>query len=161
MKKISPSQKKRFLGWFCQQPKSAIETILESANENFFRFRERMPGAARPAIRYEAFIGALKDAYNLEYNTRIKNPDHDLEKVLTRQKEKVLRFAERRKEKLSRKRKSKKRDLILRHMPSIELMRQHGMSYPAIAEYLQRYRLQVHPSYIQQLTKEYSDESKQ
>jgi len=161
LKKISPKQKKRYLGWFCQQPISVVEGILESANENFFRFRERMPGVQRPAIRYEAFLFAVQSAYNLEYGNRIKNPDHDLEKVLTRQKEKVLRFAEKRRERLVRKRKSKKRDLILRHMPSVELMRQQGMSYPAIAEYLQRYRLKVHPSYIQQLTKEYSDESKQ
>ena len=160
MKKITPKQKKRYLGWFAQQPKSAVMAILESANENFFRFRERMPGAQRPAIRYEAFLSAIQDGYNEEYNTRIKNPDHDLQKVLKRQEEKVLRFAERRKEKLIRKRKSKKRDLILRHMPSVELMRKQGMSYPAIAEYLQRYGVKVHPSYIQQLTKEYSDESK-
>jgi len=127
MKKITPKQKKRYLGWFSQQPRSAIETILESANENFYRFRERMPGAQRPAIRYEAFLSAIQDGYNEEYNIRIKNPDHDLEKVLTRQKEKALRFAEKRKERLVRKRKSKKRDLILRHMPEIMRLLQNPL----------------------------------
>jgi len=45
-------------------------------------------------------------------------------------------------------------------MPDIELMRQQGMSYPAISEYLKRYKLQAHPSYVQKLMKEYVDESK-
>ncbi|MDO9566881.1 MAG: hypothetical protein Q7J15_09095 [Candidatus Desulfaltia sp.] len=157
MKKISLKQKKRLLGWFSQQPKSVLLEILEVANETFYRFRERMPGAARPAIRYEAFLDGIKSAYDLEYSTAMKNPDHDLQKVLALQEEKVKRFAEKRKERLVRKRKSKKRDLILRHLPDIQLMRAQGLSYPAITEYFKRYHISVHPSYIQQLWKEHCD----
>lgn len=159
MKKIPQKQKHRLMGWFSQQPASVVRDILELTNENFYRFRERMPDTERQMIRYEAFLYAIKDAYNLEYCSRIKNPDHDLQKVLVKQEEKVKRFAEKRKEKLARKRKSKKRDLVLRHMPDVELMRKQGMSYPAIAEYLKRYKLQAHPSYVQKLMKEYVDES--
>lgn len=156
MEKITQKQKHRYMGWFSQQPVSVVVDILESADENFYRFRERKPpGAERRTIRYEAFLHAIKDAYNLEYSSRIKNPDHDLQKVLVKQEEKVRRFSERRKEKIIRKRKAKKRDLILRYMPDIQLMREQGMSYPAISEYLKRYKLDAHPSYIQQLVKEY------
>jgi len=143
------------MGWLSQQPVSTITSILEAANENFYKFRERLPGTECRTVRYLAFLHTIKDAYNLEYTNQIKNPDHDLETVLKHQEEKVKRFAEKRKERLVRKRKSKKRDLVLRHMPDVELMRKQGMSYPAISEYLKRYKLNVHASYVQKLTKEY------
>jgi len=160
MKKVTEKQKHKLLGWFSQQPASVITEILESASQNFYKIRERMPAnASRETIRYAAFVNAVKDSYNVEYSVRMKNPDHDLEKIINNQTEKIKHFSERREEKLARKRKSKKRDLILRHSPDIVLMRNQGLSYTAIAEYLGRYKLNVHPSYIQKLAKEYFDES--
>ncbi len=145
---------KKKLAWLFRQPEEILLEAIKLQRDLYFKLKSERKETNPNKLILLSMIKTAEHFYDTEHPTKTKNPEHDLEPLRKKVLDRIKRHAIRHEEKIKTKRKkiNKKRNRILGMMQEIRIMRDQGQSYPAIAEYIQKYhRTRVHPTYISKL----------
>ena len=148
---LSDNLKKKIINWFARQPEQIKLEIIKRQRDLYFKFQEQSKDKAPEQLTLESFYVVLYTAWKTEYIGAIKEKDHDLEKI----RKKIVERLKRHKAKKKQKKQTKLQQLE-KYDSDIKLMRQEGLSYQKIADYLEeKYKLKVHLTYIKKYLEEH------
>ncbi len=148
---LSESMKKKILNWFARQPDRVKLEILKRQRDLYFTLREQNKNRIPEEITLESLYAVLYTAWKSEYIGTIKESDHNLEKI----REKIVERLKRHKLRKKQNRKTKLQQLE-KYDSDIKFMRQQGLSYQKIADYLEdKYKFKVHLTYVKKYLEEH------
>jgi len=151
---ISESTKQKIIRWYARQPEAVRIELFSKQRDLFFELRklnrEKPDRKTIDEITYESFLNVLYYAWKTEEPGGIKEPDHKIEKIRNKIIERMQRHKKRKPAP-----KQKKLQQLEKLDKDIRLMREKGLSYQKIADYLSVYhKVKIHFSYIQKYLKD-------
>jgi len=154
---ISESTKQKIIRWYARQPEAVRIDFFAKQRDLFFellkREQEKPEHNKKPIheITYESFLGVLYYAWKTEEPASFKEPDQNIEKIRT----KIIERMQRHKKRKKTPPKQKKLQQLEKFDKDVRLMREKGLSYQKIAEYLNTYhKVKIHFTYIQKYLKD-------
>jgi hypothetical protein len=154
---ISESTKQKIIRWYARQPEAVRIELFAKQRDLFFELRKREQEKPEPdrkpihEITYESFLNVLYYAFKMEAPGGIKEPDHKIDRIRDKVIERMLRHKKRKQATP----KQKKLQQLEKFDKDIRVMREKGLSYQKISEYLNTYhKVKIHFTYIQKYLKD-------
>jgi hypothetical protein len=160
---VDKSQKKK-LKWLFAQPEEIIIDTIHKQRKLYHALKKEHPGENSDKLALQALIKIAEQLYSDENLIRRKATEKNLDeikaKVLQRIRRHRIKHDEQKKEK--KKLRNLKKEKIKMLLNEIMIMRKQGLSYKAVAGYIEKYhKLKLHPTYVSKLlntTKAKTDE---
>jgi hypothetical protein len=148
---LSDVIKKKLINWFARQPDQIKLVILKRQRDLFFDLRLTQQDKTPEELTLESLYKVLYLAWKSEYIGAIKESDHRLEKI----REKIIERLKRHKARKNPKKQTKLQQLE-KFDKDIRLMREQGLSYQKISEYLKKnHKVKIHFTYIRKYLMEH------
>ena len=134
---------------FGSWPEENQTEAMKLSNDLFFQLRKKYPETRRAELQLAALILAIAKMQHTRNQTHAKSPDHDLKKIGKTTGIQVDDFLAKRRVKEKKRKSKKKQEKILQYWPEISIIREHGGSWRAAAEWLAgKHKIKTHWTYI-------------
>ena len=145
----------RLLRKFGAWPRENQVEAMKLSNDLFFQLRKSHPEIRRAELQLAALILAVSKMQHTRNQVHIKNPDHDLRQIGKTTGIQVDDFLAKRRVKEKKKKPKKKQEKIIALWPEIRLIREHGGSWRAAAEWLAgKHKIKTHWTYIARIARQ-------